>query len=285
MPDFPIVDAHVHLWDPTHFRMPWLDGDATLGHPYQLAEYDEHTQGVDVAVMVYLEVDVEPAYKLLEARWAVERANEDPRLQAIVASAPIEYGELARAYLDALVAIDPRIKGVRRLLQGEADPTFCLRPDFIRGTQLLADYDLSFDICVYHHQLPGVIELVRQCPGTAFILDHIGKPNIKGQVLDPWREHIQQLAAFPNVVCKVSGLVTEADPQHWSLDDLAPYVAHVLAAFGEERVIFGGDWPVVTLAARYTRWVEALDSLTAHLSPQARNKLWAENARRFYRLQ
>lgn len=198
--------------------------------------------------------------------------------------APLEDGDQARSYLDALVATSPLVKGIRRLLQGEPDPAFCLRPGFVRGVQLLADYDLSFDLCVRHHQLPGVVELVRRCPQVSFVLDHIGKPDIAGRVLDPWREQLAALATHPNVTCKVSGLVTEADPRAWTPDDLAPYVAHVLAAFGEDRVLFGGDWPVALLASSYRRWVEALDALTAHLSPEAKRKLWAENARRFYRL-
>jgi L-fuconolactonase len=173
---------------------------------------------------------------------------------------------------------------VRRLLQGERDPAFCLQPGFIRGVELLPDFGFSFDICVKHHQLPAVVELVRRCPGTRFVLDHVGKPDIAAGLLDPWRESIAALAALPNVDCKVSGMVTEADPAAWSAADLAPYVAHVLAAFGEDRVLFASDWPVVTLAATYRRWVETLDGLTAGLAEMARRKLWAENARRVYRL-
>jgi L-fuconolactonase len=284
MPDVPIIDAHLHLWDPQRFRMPWLDSIPLLNKPYGLAEYREQTQGIAIEAMVYLEVDVAPPYALLEAQWAADRAQEDPRLQGIVAHAPLEYGEQVRAYLDALVAISPLIKGVRRLLQDEPDPQFCLRPPFVRGVQLLPEYGLSFDLCIRHYQLPAVIELVRRCPDTSFILDHIGKPHIKDRLLDPWREQIAELAALPNVSCKISGLVTEADPERWTTDDLAPYVAHVLEVFGEDRVVFGGDWPVALLASSYRRWVEALDALTTHLAPQAERKLWAENARRFYRL-
>lgn len=283
MPPFPIVDAHLHLWDPHHFRMSWLDGNATLNQPFGLADYQSQTAGLPIEAMVYLQVDVEPPYALLEARWAAERANEDARLQAIIAWAPVEYGEQARAFLAELSAIDPRIKGVRRILQSEA-VDFCLQPDFVRGVQLLPEYGLSFDICINHRQLANVIAMVRQCSETAFILDHIGKPDIKGRRLDPWRAEIDELAAFPNVVCKISGMVTEADHQNWTPADLAPYVEHVLAAFGEDRVLFGGDWPVATLASEYGRWVDTLDALTAHLTETARRKLWAENARRFYRL-
>jgi L-fuconolactonase len=284
MPDFPLIDSHLHLWDPQHFRMSWLDGNAVLDKPYGLADYREHTQGVAIEAMVYLQVEVEPPYGLLEARWAAARAMDDPRIKGIVAWAPLEFGEQARAYLDELVAGGPLVKGVRRLLQSEPDPEFCLRPRFVQGVQLLAEYGLSFDLCIHHPQFPGIIQLVEQCPQVSFVLDHIGKPDIKGHVLDPWREQIAALAAFPNVMCKVSGLVTEADHERWTRDDLAPYVAHVLSTFGEDRVMFGGDWPVAFQASPYPRWVATLDALTAVLSPEARRESWAENARRFYRL-
>lgn len=284
MPDFPIIDAHVHLWEPERYRMPWLDDDPLLNKTYGLAEYREHTQGIAIEAMVYLEVDIAAPYKLLEAQWAVQQAQTDPRLRAIVASAPLEYGERVRVFLDALQALGPRIKGVRRLIQGETDPNFALNTHFVRGVQMLAEYGFSFDLCITYRQLASAIELVRQCPDTAFILDHIAKPDIAGQQLDPWREQMHALASLPNIVCKVSGLVTEADSQQWQPEHLEPYVTHVLSVFGEDRVVFGGDWPVVLHASTYRRWVETLDALTSHLSPVAKRKLWADNARRFYRL-
>jgi L-fuconolactonase len=284
MPSFPIVDAHVHLWDPQRFRMAWLDGNTTLGRSFDVADFREHTAGVEVGAFVYVEVDVAPHYALLEAQWAEERAREEPRLRGIVAHAPLEYGEQARAFLAALAAIGPRVKGVRRLLQGEPDPAFCLRPEFVRGVRLLPELGFSFDICIKHHQLASAVELARQCPETSFVLDHIAKPDIAAALRDPWREQMRQLAELPNVACKVSGMVTEANHDRWSADDLAPYVAHVLEVFGEDRVLFGGDWPVVLMASSYARWVETLDALIADLSETARRKLWAENARRVYRL-
>lgn len=283
MPQLTIVDSHVHLWDPSRFRMSWLDGSPDIDRPMGLADYRSHTAGVDVGGMVYLQVEVEPAYGLMEARWAVERANEEPRLGAIVAWAPLEFGEQARAYLDELVAVDRRIKGVRRLIQGES-LDFALQPRFVRGVQLLAEYGLTFDICLKHPQLAGAVELVRRCPNVQFILDHIGKPDIAAGLLDPWRAQIRELASLPNVICKVSGMVTEADHARWTTDDLRPYVEHVLESFGEDRVAFGGDWPVVLLASPWRRWVDTLDALTSGLSDDAKRKLWAANARRFYRM-
>lgn len=284
MPATAIIDAHVHLWDPEWLRIRWLDGNELLNRRYTPDEYQAHTADLNLEAFVYVQVDVEPAYGLLEAEWVAARAREEPRLRGIVAWAPLEYGARTRAYLDALVRIDPRIKGVRRLLQGEADPNYCLQPDFIQGVQLLAEYGLSFDICIYHYQLAGVIELVRRCPEVSFMLDHIGKPGIAAGLRQPWQDQIIELAARPNVMCKISGLVTEANHQHWRSEDLAPYVTHVLAAFGDDRVAFGSDWPVALLAADYRGWVETLDQLTSHLTPTAQKKLWADNARRFYRL-
>jgi len=284
MPDLPIVDSHLHLWDPTRFRMGWLDGLERLNRPHVLEDFDAATAGLDVEAMVYLQVEVDPAYALLEARWVEELARRDPRIRGIVAWAPLEHGERARAVVEALVRDTPHLKGIRRLIQDEPDPGFCARPEFVRGVQLLPDYGLSFDICIFHHQLPAAIELVRQCPEVSFVLDHIGKPDIRSGQMEPWAERVTTLAGFPNVMCKISGAVTEADHAAWTADDLAPYIRHAMAAFGEDRVMFGGDWPVSTLASPYRRWVETLDALTADVSTEARRKLWNANARRFYRL-
>jgi L-fuconolactonase len=284
MPDFPIVDSHVHLWDPQRFRMPWLDDNAHLRQRFELPEYAEHTHGLPVEAIVYLQVDVTPAYGLLEATWAAAQSERDGRVAGIVAWAPVEDGLVASSYLDALAKIGPPLKGVRRLIQSETDPDFQIRTDFLNGLRLLPKYGLSFDICIRHDQLARTIDMVRACPETAFVLDHLAKPDVKGHRLEPWQAQIAELAAFPNVVCKVSGLVTEADLAHWTPADLEPYVTHVLRVFGEDRVLFGGDWPVVTMAASYQRWVSVLDTLTSQLPPGARQKLWGDNARRVYRL-
>jgi len=285
MPPRAIVDTHLHLWDPSHFRISWLDGNTTLQHTFLADEFAQHRAGVDVAACVYLEVAVDAPYSYLEAVYINQLAQKMPQIQGIVAAAPVEYGEQARAYYAALRAIGPRIKGVRRLFQGESDPNYAIRPTVIAGVQALAEYDLSFDICIFHPQLPAAVELVRHCPNVQFILDHVGKPDIKGGQLQPWMRHIEALAALPNVVCKLSGMTTEADHQHWTIDDLRPYSDHVFAVFGEDRVLFGGDWPVSLQSTTYRAWVDTVESLISHHAADAQRKFWSENARRVYRLE
>lgn len=278
-----LIDSHVHLWDPERFPMPWLAGNALLGKPFELDAFSTQTDGLSVAGIVYVEVAVEPAFALLEARFVADLAETTPLIKGIVAHAPLEYGGRTRPYLDALRDLGPTIKGVRRLLQGEPDPEFCLRDDFIAGVRLLPEYGFSFDLCVTHTQLPAVIRLVERCPETTFILDHLGKPDVKGGRLEPWRTHIQTLAALPNIACKLSGLVTEADFEGWTEAGLEPYISHVLACFGD-RTMFGSDWPVMLQAAEYGRWLETVERFTANLSADARARLFGGAARHWYRL-
>jgi L-fuconolactonase len=154
----------------------------------------------------------------------------------------------------------------------------------VSGVTRAGEAGLTFDICVRHRGLRACIELVRRCPGTTFVLDHAGKPDIRGGVLDPWRAHIAALALLPNVVCKLSGLVTEADPTRWTPAALQPYVDHLLGSFGPGRLLFGSDWPVVKLAASYRRWLDVTRELLEPLSDAERAAVMGENARRVYRL-
>ena len=281
MPDFPIVDTHVHLWDPERLRYRWLEDIPTLYRPFLLDDYRDATALLEVEAMVFIQCDCEPSQSLDEARWIAELARTETRLKAIVPNAPIEQGEACRPYLDELKSI-PLVHGVRRLIQFEPDLEFCLRPDFLNGLRVLTEYDLSFDICISHVQMANVVQMVEQCPEVSFILDHIGKPDIKQSSMHPWTTDFKKLAGLPNVVCKISGVITEADHEAWTKEDLRPYLDHVIDCFGFDRVLFGGDWPVVTLAGSYARWFEALKWALEGYSEDERGKLFGANARRVY---
>lgn len=285
MPSRSIVDSHVHIWDTGRFPIPWLEDIPALNKRLWIDDYFAATGDLNVEGFVYLQVEVAPPYALIEARTIASLAEVDPRVLAIVPWAPLEEGEKVRIFLEQMVSISPKIKSIRRIVQGEPDPEFCLQPGFIRGNQILPEYGLTSEICCYSNQLAANIELVRQCPGTEFILNHIAKPVIRDNEFEPWASQMTELANLGNVVCKISGATTEADMENWTLEDVRPYVEHALAAFGEDKVLFGSDWPVVTQAASYTRWVETVAEITKNFSEEQKNKLWKQNAVRFYRLE
>jgi len=278
-----IVDTHVHFWDPARLPYPWLAGVPSLNRAFLPSDYAAQALLPHVAGLVFVECGCDPASSLEEARWVASLAAAEPRLHGIVARAAVERGAAVLEELTALSEI-PLVVGIRRNLESEADPEFCLSSAFIAGVRELAAFDFSFDLCLRHHQLPAVIELVRRCPEVRFVLDHCGKPAIRDRRLDPWREHIRQLAALPNAQCKISGLLTEADLAGWEPPDLRPVVGHVLESFGLERVMLGSDWPVLRLAANHERWLEAVEICLAGVTHEARARLYHANAEAFYRL-
>lgn len=284
MSDFPIIDTHLHVWDPHKLRYPWLDTVPFLNKPYLLPEYNQACGTVKVERMVFVQCECDFTQYRDEVAWVTQLAQQDRRIQGIVAWAPLEKGEPVRPELEAL-AKNKLVKGIRRIIQFEVDVNFCLRPDFVRGVQLLGDYGLSFDLCIKgDEQFRNTLQLVRQCPQVNFILDHIGKPFIKERIIEPWKTYLRDLAALPNTWCKMSGLVTEADHQKWTKEDLKPYIDAVIESFGWDRVMFGGDWPVAFQATPYPRWVETLDWAVTGASPAQRKKLFHDNAMAFYRL-
>jgi L-fuconolactonase len=201
----------------------------------------------------------------------------------LVAALPLERGKAIEGELEELRRLKT-LRAIRRLIQTQPDPDFCIRPDFIAGLKLLAPHDIAFDICIFHHQLPNTIKMVRQCPEVRFVLDHIGKPPIKAGEIDPWRQHMKELAALPNVHCKISGVATEADHRNWTREQLKPYVAHAIETFGFDRSMYGGDWHVSELALPYPEWVDIVDWVIEGSSAEEKRKLFRDNAIRFYRL-
>lgn len=283
MPDFPIVDTHLHLWDPGRLRYAWLQEVPPLNRPHLPGDYRRACAPVAVAKMVFVQCDCDPAQSRQEVAWVTELARTEPGLRGIVAFAPLELGAAVEPALGQL-ADNPLVKGVRRLLQSEPDPEFCLRPDFVRGVHRLARPGLSFDLCLRHHQLAAATRLVRQCPEVRFVLDHIGKPDIRARRLDPWRAELRELAQCENAWCKLSGLATEADAARWTPADLRPYLDHVIACFGTNRLMFGSDWPVSTLATDLPRWVAALDEALHGCSADERHRIYVRTAEEFYRI-
>jgi L-fuconolactonase len=279
--DFPIIDSHVHFWNPANPAYAWLADAPALNRQFLPADYRTAAGQQQVDGIVFIECDSQQPQA--EADWVTSLAADEPRIQGIVAQAAIENGAAVKDEL-AQLANNYLVKGIRRLIQSEPDPEFCIQPQFVSGVQLLAEFSLSFDLCIYHHQLANTTELVKQCPEVQFVLDHIGKPNIREQQFDPWKEQLTTLSELPNVACKVSGLVTEADMENWQPEDLRPYIAHVLEQFGFPRVMFGGDWPVVTLAGTLDRWMALLWSEVQGCSEHERRQLFHDNAIEFYRL-
>jgi L-fuconolactonase len=283
MPSFPIIDTHLHLWDLSRLRYPWLASVPMLNRNHLIEDYRAACASVQVAKMVFVQCECDSSQFQDEADWISEVAQTDPRVRGIVAWAPLENGAAVEPAL-ARLAENARVKGIRRIIQFEPDAEFCLRPGFVRGVQLLPRHGLSFDLCINHRQLANTIKLVRQCPNVRFILDHIAKPDIRSGVLDPWRDELRELSRFDNVWCKLSGLATEADPAHWTTDNLRPYIDQVVDCFGFNRVIFGGDWPVSTQATDYPRWVKTVDDVLAGCSPDELHRIYVRNAEGFYRV-
>ncbi len=284
MSPFPIIDTHLHLWDPKTLRYPWLDSSPMLNNPFLLNDYAKATETFSIEKMVFVQCEVDVAQYRQETQWITEQAKVNPKIQGIVSWAPLERGPAVECEIAALTR-NKLVKGVRRIIQFEANPDFCVQPDFVKGVQLLSKYGLSFDICVKGPaQTANAIKLIEACPNVNFILDHIGKPFIKEREQDPWRDHIRDLSAFPNVWCKMSGLIVEADHKGWTTQDLTPYIDHVLKTFGTKRVMFGGDWPVVLHAGPLKVWIDTLKSATAALSPSEQKRIFYDNAVSFYRL-
>ncbi|MBN2308604.1 MAG: amidohydrolase family protein [Candidatus Hydrogenedentes bacterium] len=280
---FPIVDTHVHFWDPSNLRYPWLDRSELLNRPYLPADYIAAAGPVEVGRIVFVQAACIREQAMEEVAWVTALAADEPRIQGIVADAPLELGAGAAPVLERLAG-NPLVKGVRRMLQGEKEPEFCLQPGFVEGTKRLGQAGLSFDMGITRHQLPAVTDLARRCPEVRFMLCHIGVPDIRGGQLDPWREQLRDLAALPNVYCKLSGVATAADPQTWTREDLRPAIDHVFDCFRFERVAFGSDWPVMLRATPFPRWAATAAWATAECTAAERRRVFRDTAESFYGL-
>ncbi|QMU73850.1 amidohydrolase family protein [Streptacidiphilus sp. P02-A3a] len=280
----PLVDAHHHLWDLSVRDQDWITGPelAPLRRDFLIDEFERTARagGVDASVLVQ----------------TVCVAAETPELLAVAAAGELVAGVVGWTDLTAPGIADTlaelrqlpggaALVGLRHQVQGEPDPRWLLRPEVLRGLRQVAAAGLVYDLVLLPEQLPAAIEAAKALPELTFVLDHLAKPPIATGELRPWAERITALAALPNTVCKLSGLVTEADWSGcWSSADLRPYADTVLRAFGPERLMFGSDWPVCTLAADYPQVLDIARELTSALGPDERAAVFGGTAVRTYGL-
>lgn len=289
MPDFPIIDTHLHIWDPRRLNYSWQKGNELFDKPYLVDDYRRDCGSVEVEAMVFLECyadfDAKGGQYIEEIEFVEDEAKRDPRIAAIVPMAPLERGKAVAPMLDEIVTRFPKVRGIRRIVEFDDDPRgLTLSPDFIDGVNALEAYGLHFEINVNHTQMDFVLEFVKHIPNVPMILDHCGKPGIEEGALGQYRQQIAELARHPNVVCKLSDLPVEAHWQNWTEDDLRPFIDATLEAFDVDRTIYAGDWPVCLQATTIERWVAVLDRALAGLSLEDQRKIYRDNAIRFYRL-
>jgi predicted TIM-barrel fold metal-dependent hydrolase len=278
-----IIDSHHHVWDLSLKWHSWCSQVPPLNRSFLIDEYS-HVAKKDKSKSMVVEADVDEQFIEAETRWMLGLAdsNDNPIVGVIGACRPEGDAKSFRAYIEKFVG-NSHFKGVRRLLQDKPD-SLSQSGTFVENIRSLANYNLPFELGIAATQMPVAIELVKKCPDVQFILDHCGSPDIKAQLFYPWGAQVKQLAAFPNVGCKISGVVTCADFEHWKPQDLRPFVEHAIECFGWNRVMFGSDWPVCTLAASFDRWIETILELTRGASGDELDGLFRSNAERIYRL-
>ncbi len=273
------IDAHQHFWiyDPAEYD--WIDDSMPgLRRDFQAADLKPELEGNNFQGCVA----VQARQTLEETRWLLLLAEENPFILGVVGWVDLRSAHL-RDDLSTL-ARNPKLVGVRHVVQGEPDDRFLLQPDFLRGVTALEEFDLAYDILIYPKHLPVAAEFVSRFPRHRFVLDHLAKPLIKQGSLQPWAAQMKQLASFPNVFCKLSGMVTEADWKHWTPESLTPYLDAAFECFGVERLMVGSDWPVCTLAASYARAMDVVKNYLQNYPENARAAVLGGNAAKFWKL-
>lgn len=273
------VDTHQHFWKYNENDYPWMSAEmAILRRDFEPPDLQPSLRecGVDGTVAV------QARQSLRETEWLLELAREYDFIRGVVGWVDL-CSPQAGAQLERFGAIE-KLRGVRHVIHDEPDDEFMLRRDFLAGISLLAEFDLTYDLLIFPKHLPFAAELVRMYPAQPFVVDHIAKPSIRKREIQPWLAGLQGLAAFPNVFCKVSGMVTEAPWNTWQAEDFDVYMDAVFNAFGSSRILIGSDWPVCTLAGSYTRVMDIPKNYLAKLSSDEQNAVWCENPRAFYGL-
>ena len=270
------LDSHQHFWSYDAAQYPWIPAGSPLHRdwlPEDLAPLLA-ASGLDGCIAVQARQTVE------ESRWLLALADRAAIVRGVVGWVDLR-SEKVGAQL-AELARHPKFRGVRHVVQDEPDADFMLGAEFQRGIGALHQFGLTYDILIFPKQLPAAIALARKFPDQPFVLDHIAKPPVKDGVLSPWREQIRELAKTPNVSCKVSGMVTEANWSGWKPADFAPFLDVVLNAFGVDRLMYGSDWPVCLLAGSYQQVHGLAGDFTKSFSPADQAKFFGGNAAKFY---
>jgi len=274
------IDAHQHFWHYQTAHFPWIDAAKTrLMHDFLPPDLQPqlHAAGFDACIAVQARHDVD------ETRFLLELAAAHPFVAGFVAWLDLQADDLPDQL--AYWAADPKLVGIRHIVHDEADDHFMLRPAFLRGLGMLAEFDLTYDLLLFPRHLPVAIDVVARFPDQRFVLDHLAKPPIRAREIDAWARDIVRLAAFPNVCAKLSGLVTEADWSTWTSSDLRPYLDVALDCFGANRLMIGSDWPVCTLAGEYDRVMAPVVAFAEEQPADDRDAILGGTAARFWRLE
>ena len=272
------IDAHHHLWKYSAAEYGWITPEMRAIRrdflPRDLEPLMHHFD-IDGTVAVQARGTLE------ETTWLLGLAEKHPLIRGVVGWVPLTDGAGVKRSLEKFAG-HPKLRGVRHVVQDEPDPRYILRPDFNEGVRALREFGLRYDVLIFERHLPAAIEFVDRHPGQTFILDHVAKPRIKDGILSPWDRNMRELAKRQNVYCKLSGMVTEADPQHWTPQELQPYIDVVLAAFGPRRLMYGSDWPVMLLAGDYARWYRTVTVAIEKLSKAEQARILGGTAAEAY---
>jgi L-fuconolactonase len=273
------IDAHQHFWiyDPREYE--WIDETMTpLRRDFLPANLRQELEreGFQGSVAV------QARQSLRETRSLLDFATQSPFILGVVGWVDLRSPQ-AGADLKQL-AQNPKLVGIRHIVQSEPDDRFLLQSDFLRGISLLGQFDLAYDILIYPKHLTVAAEFVRRFPEQRFVLDHMAKPEIRSGKINQWKKGIAELAAYPNVYCKLSGLVTEADCNRWKPEDMRPYLDAAFEYFEANRLMIGSDWPVCTLAGSYSQVMGLVKEYLSGHSEQEREAVLGGNAKRFWRL-
>jgi L-fuconolactonase len=271
------IDAHQHFWMYNEKEYGWINKDmAVLKQDFLPEDLEVLLQsiGFDGTVAIQARQNLE------ETKWLLELAQKHDFIKGVVGWVDLCSPDV----IDQLKSFAeyPSLKGIRHIIHDEADDQFMLREDFQRGIKALQDFQLTYDLLLFPKHIPFAIELINKFPNQPFVLDHIGKPDIKNQRFSQWKEDLFELASYKNVYVKVSGMVTEADWQTWRKEDFKPYLDIVFQAFGPNRIMIGSDWPVCTVSHRYETVMEIVLDYVKQLAPEYENQILGENCARFY---